>query len=125
MGPHCTLRATCRVGDGGPGVASGRPIPCSTSSRATEAELGLRVFTPGWRWASNCGLLYGGGWGADCRGLPCATPWLTLPLGLVPNSFVGSIVMALTFAGNGIGQGARCRYTKKKEVKRQMSSRMT
>jgi hypothetical protein len=33
---------------GGPGVASGMPIPCSPSSRATEARPGLGVFTPGW-----------------------------------------------------------------------------
>ncbi len=41
-------------------------------------------------------LFFGGGWGEDCRGPPCATPRLNLPLGSVPkHSFGRSIAMAL------------------------------
>ncbi len=40
-------------------------------------------------------------------GPPGATPRLNLPLGLVPNPFGGSSVMALTFAGKGMGRGSQ------------------
>jgi hypothetical protein len=62
----------------------------------------------------NCGLLCGGGWGVDCGGPPFATPRSNLPLG---RAMTGVPVMALTFAGNGIGSGAWGQQTKRKKQK--------